>query len=187
MQRWLHDVLRFSSASACIAYNPPLARSSGTAVVRNRAMAEIVHLKLSIWRNFAPLQPISLYDEQTGSRMIDSDVNLQTEVYSWSSEEPFSGIASEAVRDRLRELLVDGLAISLPPTERGLDALDRFVVEAENAIRTGEAGPVPINDLPVDRGPHGAIETNPLLALVLHLKWLVACFKDRPGISVSLQ
>ena len=152
-------------------------------------MADVVHLKLSIWRNFTPPHPIALHDEQAGSRVIDSDVNLQTEVYSWSSEEPFSGIASEAVRDRLRDLLVDRLAVSLQPTERGIDALERFVAEAEEAIRTGEAGPVPVSDLPLYQvhEPYGAIETNPLLALVLHLKWLVACFKDRPGISVSLQ
>ena len=59
--------------------------------------------------------------------------------------------------------------------------LGDFVGAAEEAIEDGEAVSVPWSS------GETTVEINPLLALVLHLKWLIRCFKDRPGISVSVR
>ena len=140
-----------------------------------------VQFHLSIWRNYAPPYRVSLRGEQTGFQVVTSGHHLQAEVYSWPLPlDHFSGISKEEIRNRLQERL-DELEVSRPPADRSLDVLGDFVAEAEKAIEDGEAVSVPWSS------GETTVEINPLLALVLHLKWLIRCFKDRPGISVSVR
>ena len=77
--------------------------------------------------------------------------------------------------------------MSLPPVERGIAVLGEFVIKAEQAIGADQTGPLPSNSASVGSSTHVASEPDPLLALMLHLKWLVKCFGDRPGVSVSIR
>jgi len=146
-----------------------------------------VQFHLSIWRDYTPPHSIALRSEQTGDKqpgfqVMTPENELQTEVYSWSLRtDVWVGIPDEEVRRRLSDKLLDRLDVTLPPDERSLVVLVDFVTAAEQAIASGAAGPVPVvvGD--------ATVEFNPLLALVLHLKWLIRCFKDRPGISVSIR
>lgn len=152
-------------------------------------------LRLSIWRDFAAMPSLVIHDEQSGLRVVNSDSatqasdsSVQAEVYSWTlPQEPFAGIEDEQVRQRLREALHERLGVSRPPAERGFAVLCDFVAEAERTIADGSAGPVPSDVPSTESSTRCALEPNPLLALVLHLKWLVRCFKDRPGMSVSIR
>ena len=140
-----------------------------------------VQFHLSIWRDYAPPHPVALRGEQTDFQVMTSEHHLQAEVYSWPlQQDHFAGISKEEIRNRLQNLL-DELEVSRPSAERSLAALGDFVAAAEQAIEDGEADSVPWGS------GDTTVEINPLLALVLHLKWLIRCFKDRPGISVSIR
>ncbi len=113
--------------------------------------------------------------------------NLQEEVYSWAtSEDPLVGISNDSVRQQLRDYLFDRLEASRPPSERGIDVLRELVTIAEKAIESGKTEWTTSQSRP-DDGEDIADQVNSLLALTLHLKWLVGCFADRPGISVSVR
>lgn len=68
-------------------------------------------------------------------------------------------------------------------------SLQDFVDLARTKLDEGEAGPVLWNDAEADLldGEGDPVEINSLLALTLHLEWIIACFGDRPGISVSVR
>ena len=134
-------------------------------------------LFLSIWRDYTPPHVVALHAEQTGGPVVAPP--LQKQVYEWRLRtDVWAGIPNEEVRRRLRDQL-ERLEVALPPAERSLAVLSDFIIAAEGAIASGDAGLVPVED--------ATIEMNPLLALVLHLRWLIRCFADRPGISVSIR
>lgn len=140
-----------------------------------------VQFRLSIWRDYEPPHPVVLCDEQTGLGTVTSEPRLQAEVYTWAlRHDQFAGISNSATRCRLRELL-DDLAVSRSPAQRSLAVLGDFVATAEKALEDDEA--VAVLACTGDT----AVRINPLLSLVLHLKWVIRCFKDRPGISVSIR
>ena len=140
-----------------------------------------IQCRLFIWRDYVSPHPLALNDEQTGFRMLKSEDHLQAEVYSWPLQyDIFAGILDEEVRNCLRKLL-SRLEVSRSPDERPLAALEKFVAEAGKAIEDGNA---------VSRSGglgNPMVADSPLLAFTLHLKWLIRCFKDRPGISVSIR
>ena len=137
-------------------------------------------LFLSIWRDYTPPHVVALHAEQTGGQVVAP--TLQKQVYSWRLRtDVWAGVPNEEVRRRLGDHLFERFDFTLPPAERSLAALSDFITAAEGAIASGDAGLVP-----VEVGD-ATIEMNPLLALVLHLKWLIRCFADRPGISVSIR
>lgn len=143
------------------------------------ALTRTVVFRLSIWRDYVPPHPVALGGEQMDFQVVTSRHRLQAEVYSWPLQQDYlAGILSDEVRHRLRELL-DELNVSRPPADRSLDVLRDFVAAAEKAVEDGEA-------VSVDSGDTSAA-INPLLSLVLHLKWIIRCFLDRPGISVSIR
>lgn len=151
-------------------------------------MAQDPPLKLSIWRNFAPTHTVAMEDAQAGWRVVGRSSGLQEEVYSWSQiQDPFGGIDDDNVRDDLHRALLNRLHVSLPPTQRGVAVLNEFVAKAERAIIGGHGGPLPADSASAADSAHTPSEPNPLLALVLHLKWLVRCFGDRPAVSVSVR
>ena len=140
-----------------------------------------VQFHLSIWRDYEPPRPVTLRDEQTGLQAVTSVPRLEAEVYSWRlTQDHFAGIEKEEIRQHLQERL-DELKVSRPPAKRSLAVLEKFVAAADKAIEDGEA-------VPVQSGSRdAAVVINPLLSLVLHLKWVIRCFKDRPGVSVSVR
>lgn len=149
---------------------------------------ERAQARLSIWRDFTPTHSLALQDEEAGWQIVTRDTGLQEEVYSWPlPPDPFGGIDDDNVRDDLREALLDRLDVSLPPTQRGIAMLREFVAKAEQAIIEGHAGPLPSASASAIHSTHTPSEPNPLLALALHIKWLVRCFGDRPNISVSVR
>lgn len=147
-----------------------------------------VHFLLSIWRDFAPTLPLVMQHDESGWRGITRDSGLQEEVYSWPlPRDPFGCVEDDDVRDDLRRALLERLRVSLPPRQRRIEVLREFVAKAEQAIGAGYAGPQPSDSPSAGSPTHTPSEPNPLLALALHLKWLVRCFGDRPGVSVSIR
>ena len=145
-----------------------------------------VELTLSIWRAFAPPRTLVLFDEAKDHRMLDPESNLQQEVYSWKlREDPFAGISDEQTRVDLHDRL-HRLSVSKPPGERRLAVLEEFVTAAERALaaRRVEWSPSRSQAPEHDELPR---EINALMAFVLHLKWLLACFANCPTVSVSIR
>lgn len=135
--------------------------------------------QLSIWKDYKPPHRVALGGEQMDFQVVTPGHRLQAEVYSWPLQQDYlAGILNDEVRHRLQELL-DELEVSRPPADRSLAVLRDFVTVAEKAVEDREAISVP--------GDSGdtSVPINPLLSLVLHLKWIIRCFQDHPGISVS--
>ena len=144
-------------------------------------------LRISIWRDFTPKRMLIAQDLQNNGRQVMDSDNLQEEVYSWqASESPFDCIADESIRRQLHDNLSVWLNASLPPSERGIGVLDKFIAEAERAIASGQTEWM-ASQSRVDTDDNDADKINSLLAFTLHLKWLSGCFANRPGISVSVR
>lgn len=137
-----------------------------------------------------PSRPLVLPGE--ASQLLDSESGLQEEIYSWRlREDVFAGISDEKTRKKLRTRLIEKLADSQPPSERCLAVLKEFVEAAEEAIKSDD-GVVPtlresLSDEDHDNGNQSAVGINALHALTMHLKWLLACFENQPGITVSVR
>jgi len=146
-----------------------------------------VKLKLSIWRNFIPSRQIISWDEEGGAPPVeDLGSNLQEEVYSWYLREDYlGGISDDETRRRLEER-IDRLKPNNPPSERRLSALEEFITQAREAIDSGDAELSAVQNPAVD-DEDAPRAINALLMLTLHLDWLLRCFENRPGISVSIR
>ena len=147
-------------------------------------------LTLSIWKDFVPQRVLALPGEE-GRQLLDSESDLQEEIYSWRPrEDVFAGVSDDATRLDLRHRLVGKLDVSNPPGERRMIVLEDFVNAAEAAIESGVAASAPSqteSDEDSDDEERSRIDTDPLLALTIHLRWLLSCFGSRPGISVSVR
>ena len=145
--------------------------------------------RLSLWKDYVPQRTlIAMQVEANGQepKVIVQD-NLQEEIYSWHTlEDPFGGVTDSELRQKLHQALVERLNPSLPPSQRGIDVLAEFARLAEKAIADRKVewvwghGASQHNDAMVE-------PLNSLLALKLHVDWLLACFIARPGISVSVR
>lgn len=150
-----------------------------------------VKFTLSIWRDFIPPRRLALSTDDAAPQVFDGNSSLQEQVYSWPvREDVFAGIPDLDTRQDLSKRLFDRLADSRSPAERRLSVLQEFVDASQLAIDDGEVSPSPsqsrvIEDLEADEAD--PIEINSLLALTNHLRWIISCFGDRPGISVSVR
>ena len=150
-----------------------------------------VKLTLSIWRDFVPSRPTAFIADEESRQVFDADSILQKEVYSWRlREDVFAGILDDETRRCLHKRLVEQLSDSKDPSERRLEVLRGFVDASQKAIVAGQVRPVPsesrING-EFEAEELDQIEVNSLLALTIHLKWIIACFDKRPGISVLVR
>lgn len=156
-------------------------------------MAEGTSVKftLTIWRDFVPPRPLAINVQGDGRQVFDSESGLQEQVYSWPlREDVFAGVSDDESRKELHERLVNRLADFNPPSERRLEVLRDFIAAAESVIEAGGVSCVQGESRLGGNGDneeHERVEVNSLLALTLHLKWVVGCFGDRPGISVSVR
>ena len=145
-------------------------------------------LTISIWRDFVPARPLTLPDED-GNQLLNSESGLQEEVYHWRQrEDVFAGIIDDAMRMDLHDRFVGSLNDSKPPDERRLSVLADFISAAEAAIESGAVVHVQAEGSS-DSGTEDLdpVRINALLSLIVHLKWILTCFRNRPGISVSVR
>lgn len=147
-----------------------------------------VTLTLSIWRDFAPRRTLALRVDEH-AQLLDAESELQQEVYRWRlREDAFAGIADDQTRLALHDRLVRALDSAKPPNERRLEVVADFVGVAEAAMATQSVSWTPVHGLSSELSDDEVpIEFNALLALTVHLKWLLACFGHQPGMSVSIR
>jgi len=145
---------------------------------------------LSIWREFTPATRLVLLEEES-SKILDADSPLQEEVYSWRMcEDAFGGIPDDAMRRELYDLLVNSLNASRAPSERAVSVLADFVGKAESLILENLVSWTPSQGQPEDENQGfeaDPVRMNSLLALLIHLKWVVSVFQHQPGISVLVR
>ncbi|MCY4461806.1 MAG: hypothetical protein OXC26_15630 [Albidovulum sp.] len=145
--------------------------------------------KLSLWKDYVPQRTLiaTQVEENGAAPKVISQENLQEEIYSWHTlEDPFGGVIDPELRQKLHHALVERLNPSLPPSQRRIDVLKEFALLAEKAIVDHRVkwiwghGASQHNDSIIE-------PLNSLLALKLHVDWLLTCFTARPGISVSVR
>lgn len=148
----------------------------------------LIKLRLSIWRDFVPDKALILRQgPEREHRVLAAGSELQEEVYSWQMrEDPFSGVSDSDVRERLHKLLVERFEESQPPSKRRVEALSEFVANAQQVISADQAEWTVSQDAP-EEDEEVPYRLNPLLALKLHLEWLLTTFAGQPGISVSVR
>jgi hypothetical protein len=148
----------------------------------------IVKLKLSVWRDFAPGRPLSLWrGDQNEQQVISGDSEIQQEIFSWQMrEDPFDGVLEEEDRARLRAVLLDRFEPSSNPSDRRVERLDEFVVEADRILDGGNAEWTISLD-PPQEDEDAPYRLNPLLALRNQIEWLISSFGGIPGLSVSVR
>jgi hypothetical protein len=147
-----------------------------------------VKLRISVWRDFVPIKSLTVRrDGETDHHLLASDAHLQQEVFSWQTrEDAFAGVIDEETRIRLHEKLLERFDPSRPPADRRVNALRDFIDEANNVIEAGRSEWTISQDPPVD-DEDAPFTQNSLLALKLHLEWLMDVFYERPGVSVSVR
>lgn len=148
----------------------------------------IVKLKLSVWRDFAPGRPLSLWKgDQNEQHVISGDSEIQQEIFSWQMrEDPFDGVLDEQDRAQLRAVLLDRFEPSISPNERGVERLDEFVAEADR-ILNGSNAEWTISLDPPQEDEDAPYRLNTLLALRNQIEWLIGSFGGIPGLSVSVR
>jgi hypothetical protein len=148
----------------------------------------LTKIKFSVWRDFVPNKTLMLRQgDDEEHRLLAGGSDLQQEVYSFQvREDPFGGVSDEALRSRLRELLVDRFEASEPPSKRRFEVLHEFLDEAQRVIETNQAEWTVSQNPPVD-DEEVPYRLSPLLALKLHLEWLTSIFGSQPGVSVSVR
>lgn len=148
----------------------------------------IVKLKLSVWRDFAPGRPLSLWrGDQNGQQVISGESEIQQEIFSWQMrEDPFDGVLEEEDRARLRAALLDRFEPSSHPSDRRVERLDEFVGEVDR-ILNGERAEWTISLDPPQEDEDAPYRLNPLLALRNQIEWLIGSFGGIPGLSVSVR
>jgi hypothetical protein len=145
-------------------------------------------LRISVWRDFVPSKALVFRGRDSPHQVLEGDTDLQQEIYRWQlKEDPFGGVNDEDLRARLRIKLFEIFEPSRPPGERRWSALKEFLDEAMAALGEGHAEWTASQDPPLDDDDELRYELNPLLALVLHLKWLSDMFSEQPGVSVSIR
>ncbi len=150
-----------------------------------------VRFTLTIWRDFVPPRPLAISTQGDVRQVFDSDSGLQEQVYSWPlREDVLAGVSDDRSREDLHDRLVNRLADSNPPSERRLSVLKEFIDASEKVLEAGGVSCVQSESRVGENGDNeedDRVEVNSLLALTLHLKWVVGCFGDRPGMSVSIR
>lgn len=144
--------------------------------------------KLSIWKDYVPQRTlVATHEEGDQAPKVILQENLQEEIYSWHTiDDPFGGVTDPELRQKLHHALVERLSPSLPPSQRRIDVLREFVLLAEKAIADHDVEWILGHGTSQDKNSM-AEPLNSLLALKLHMDWLLACFTARPGISVSIR
>jgi hypothetical protein len=158
------------------------------ALGRGVILESSVKLRLSVWRDFVPSKSL-IFRQSAGQEhhLLDSDVHLQQEVYSWQTREDiFAGVSDEKIRSGLHEKLFGKFEPSRPPSDRRAAALREFIDDAGKVIRD-KASEWTTSQDPPSEDVMSPFALNSLLALKLQLEWLVDVFADQPGISVSLR
>lgn len=145
-------------------------------------------LRISVWRDFTPQKALTLRSlGRDEHQLLSADTELQQEIFTWQMrEDPFGGISDDAARAKLRDLLIDRFAGGQSPANRRVDVLRDFLEEVERVIAGGHVEWTQSQDAP-DDDEEIPYKINPLLALKLHLEWILDCFSGQPGVSVSIR
>ena len=152
------------------------------------------HLELSIWREYVPKfrlasSPLEDFDNpdfeiQPNVLVSDNNSNLSKAIYTITiREDVLAGIVNEDHRKELKDLLF-GLKISDPPFSRSLQTLKELVLKANKILESNESAVSHISNQP-DSVEENPVEFNALLALKLHLDWILRCFADCPKVTVT--
>ncbi|MCY4184792.1 MAG: hypothetical protein OXD45_05710 [Rhodobacteraceae bacterium] len=145
-------------------------------------------LKITFWKNKIPTRQMCRWTDPNENKLVSLD-DYHEVIYTWSTPEDFfDGIEDTDYRNDLNQLLFDKLNEKKPPEERGIIVLKEFVKKAEMGLHENKVEwIISQSDGGFYHEEENGTKINALLALTLHLKWLIECFGDQPGISVTVR
>lgn len=140
-------------------------------------------LEVSIWRDFKPSRPLLHELQSTATELFNAnDVRLQQRVYRWSmSEGLLDSIADPSIREQLTHLLIERFNSSLPSSERSMDRVLEFIVEARSVASEWTLSQTASDDIEY------APSINVIDAFTRHLAWLHEMYSRLPGVSLMIR
>lgn len=159
----------------------------------------VAAFRLCVWRPVQTERELHYAEPDTGNLSGDesgpivrtpfSREQLHEQVYSWAAtEDVWSGVPDEQLREELRVSLIDRFQPSRPPGDRGLEGLRQAIA----ALRVATDGPGAHHWTACGQVEDGAGEPvflrgAPLFSLLGHLTWVYETFKDVPHLSVTVR
>lgn len=145
--------------------------------------------RITVWRPYSPVKSLALHQQPDTTKaaltLFGPDDIFQQEAFVWHAlEDVWGSIVNSEVRQTLSERLRNDFQPSLPPLERGLQKLRRFLDDARLALPEAEWSD---SAQRLERDGMTAYRLNALLAFCVQLEWIHDIFKDVPGASVSVQ
>ena len=144
--------------------------------------------RITIWQPyFAGFMLAVGQDDSSGLNILDSDTELQREVFTCPIEEDvWAGVTDDEKRTSLSSRFIDAFQPMLPPADRSMAAFEAFVAELRDVALSPASEWSPSAAALVDAGTPPVMVNN-LLALYQQLAWLLDVFRDLPGASVSIR
>jgi hypothetical protein len=145
-------------------------------------------LRISLWRNFRPERTLAYKASGAAdAKVFQRDDQLQEEVFAWHvGEGMLNGVADDELRAKIAACLTDDFAPALPPSDRAVHRLGKFLEVAQRAIESGKAEWSDSED-PAFDDEADPYRVNMLLAFYNQMLWLHEMFKDEPGVSISVR
>lgn len=150
-----------------------------------------IQLRLEIWRP-ARLDRRLIYENQDGHGWGVNELQdnrLHEQAYSWKLRgDVWTALGVDDAGRRIKEAITTGFEFSLRPEERGIDKLKSIVDAfstylADEEHRQWQSWEQPLTD----DDPNSTYQTQPLLSLHHHLRWLCEVFQNIPGASVTIR
>ncbi|NTI27129.1 hypothetical protein [Rhizobium rhizogenes] len=147
-----------------------------------------IKFRVTVWQPYfagcmlaVPRESATEYD------LLSGDFELQREVFTWPlQEDVWAGIANDELRTTLHRGFTENFQATRPPSERGMDMLEKFVADVRDAIKSGssewstaESGTAELS--------RTSLMINALSAFHNQLNWMLDMFRDLPGASVSVR
>lgn len=145
--------------------------------------------RITVWRPYSPAKLLALHQQPDATKaaltLFGPDDIFQQEAFVWHAlEDVWGSIVDAEIRRTLSERLRNDFQPSLPPLERDLKKLRRFLDDAKLALPEAEWSD---SAQRLERDGMTAYRLNALLAFCVQLEWIHDIFKDLPGASVSVQ
>lgn len=147
----------------------------------------IPSFRLDIWRPAHPECRFVYAEPSNAVKELDEN-RLHKHVYSWKPSGDFWGSLRSEDSNKLRDLFFGSFSSELPPDERGVDKLKKFLGDLDHILNDDANRNWQMWEQPVHQDNENRLyQLQPSLSLYHHLKWLCEVFQDIPGASVTVR
>ncbi len=150
-------------------------------------MSEI-YFRLEVWRPARSPNRLMYVQDDDGREASFEHERLHEQIYSWGAEgDVWLGLETEQTGQEIKERLFSDFKSDLPPSDRGFDKISKILALLKKHLAQEENRKWGIWEQSVQDNEVVTYQTQPLLALYHHLRWLYYLFQDLPAASVTIR